>query len=108
MGEGLLLALERQLATDFLQVGEYSSFRLASLTLPTTTAAATPLLLLSFHNSNGEEERLTLTPCASQLYVLPTGVQQVILWNLVAWVSFGTPPILCHKYHSFLCRCPLT
>ncbi|KAI8522356.1 hypothetical protein RHMOL_RhmolUnG0000500 [Rhododendron molle] len=84
-GEGLLLAFERQLAVDFLREGDYSAFRLASLTLPTTTAAtaATPPVwprapgFISFHNTNGEEERLPLTPCASQLYVLPAGVPQV-------------------------------
>ncbi|KAI8572489.1 hypothetical protein RHMOL_Rhmol01G0203200 [Rhododendron molle] len=84
-GEGLLLALERRLAVDFLREGDYSAFRLASLTLPTATtdvAAATPVWprapsFISFHNANREEERLPLTPCASQLYVLPAGVPQV-------------------------------
>ncbi|KAI8530255.1 hypothetical protein RHMOL_Rhmol11G0042200 [Rhododendron molle] len=82
-GEGLLIALERRLATDFLQARDYSAFRLASLTLPTATTAAAPPIwpratsFISFHNANGEEERLTLTACATQLYVLPAGVQQV-------------------------------
>ena len=87
-GERLLLALERQPAVSFLQAGDYSAFRLASLAQPTAAtaaAAATPVWprapsFVSFHNANGEEERLTLTPCAAQLYVLPTGVQQVFLW----------------------------
>ncbi|KAI8568503.1 hypothetical protein RHMOL_Rhmol02G0205200 [Rhododendron molle] len=32
---------------------------------------------ISFHNANGEEERLTLTPCVTQLYMLPTRVQHL-------------------------------
>ncbi|KAI8547443.1 hypothetical protein RHMOL_Rhmol07G0196000 [Rhododendron molle] len=58
-GEGLLLALERRLATDFLQAGDYS-FRLALLTLPTATIVAAPPVwprapsFISFHNANGE------------------------------------------------------
>ncbi|KAI8546938.1 hypothetical protein RHMOL_Rhmol07G0158600 [Rhododendron molle] len=84
IGEGLLLALERRPATDFLRAGDYSAFHLASLILP-ITATVVPLVwprapsCISFHNANGDEEHLTLTPCATQLYVLPSGVQQVIL-----------------------------
>lgn len=80
MEEGLFVALERQIATNFLEVGDYSAFRLASLALPTTTTTVAPLVwpratsIVSFYNNNGEEERLTLTPCTTQLYVLPTGV----------------------------------
>lgn len=91
-GEGLLLALERQPAMSFLVAGDYSAFRLASLTLPTTAIVAAPPIwprapsFISFHNANGEEERLTLTPCATQLYVLPTGVQQVPADDVQEWL----------------------
>lgn len=68
----LLPALERQ--PEFLKAGDYTSFCLASLTpLATATPPAWPRAptFVSFHTANGEEEHLTLTPCATQLYTLP-------------------------------------
>lgn len=112
MGESLFLALERHLATDFLEAGDYLAFCLALLTLPTTTTTATPPAwpqapnFISFHNTNGEEELLTLTPCATQLYVLPTGVQQVIIVDF-ALISSAMAPMFCYTCDHFFCRCLL-
>ncbi|KAI8547639.1 hypothetical protein RHMOL_Rhmol07G0211100 [Rhododendron molle] len=75
-GEGLLFTLERQSAVGFLQAGDYSVFHLALLAQPATAAAVTTPVwprapsVVSFHNANGEEERLPLTPCVSQLCLL--------------------------------------
>ncbi|KAI8568223.1 hypothetical protein RHMOL_Rhmol02G0181500 [Rhododendron molle] len=74
---------QRQPATGFLQAGDYSAFHWASLALPTTTTTVAPPVwprapsFISFHNANGEEKHLALSQCATQFYVLPSGVQQV-------------------------------
>ncbi|KAI8572105.1 hypothetical protein RHMOL_Rhmol01G0172500 [Rhododendron molle] len=106
-GEGLLLTLERQVAMGFLVAGDYSAFHLASLTLPTATTAAAPSVwplapnFFSFHNANGEEERLMQTPCATQFYKLPTGVQQVPADVVQEWLrAFQSAEALARRQRS--------
>lgn len=77
------------------------------MVLPTTTATVAPPVwprapsFVSFHNANGEEERLTLIPCATQLYVLPTGVQQVPADVVQEWLrAFQSAEALIRRQRS--------
>ncbi|KAI8550852.1 hypothetical protein RHMOL_Rhmol06G0139500 [Rhododendron molle] len=75
----------RSEALQFVPLPPPAAFHLAWLTQPATAAtaaAATSVCprapgFVSFHNANEEEERLTLTPCATQLYVLLAEVSQL-------------------------------
>ncbi|KAI8555054.1 hypothetical protein RHMOL_Rhmol05G0144600 [Rhododendron molle] len=86
-GEGLLLTLERRLATDFLQEGDYSAFCLASLVLPTTTSTAVPPVwprapsFISFHNADGEEEGLMVPADIVQEWLRAFQSAEALVWR---------------------------
>ncbi|KAI8550483.1 hypothetical protein RHMOL_Rhmol06G0110300 [Rhododendron molle] len=72
----------RDWAGLLLQTGDYMEYYRLFLA-PAVAAPSIALVwprapsFVSFHSDDGEEERLTLTPCTTQLYTLPAGVSQL-------------------------------
>ncbi|KAI8571987.1 hypothetical protein RHMOL_Rhmol01G0163700 [Rhododendron molle] len=82
--EDLKNARIRDWAGLLLQEGDYMEYCILFM----APAVAAPLVVpvwprapsfVSFHSDDGEEERLALTPCTTQLYTLPAGVSQVLV-----------------------------
>lgn len=73
----------RDWAGLLLQVGHYVEYCCLFLTSPAapTTTLVWPQApsFVSLHSADGEEERLALTLCSTQLYTLPTRALQVFL-----------------------------